>query len=207
MEYKTTKRLFRNAYQYKVVLVCAGSSWFRQGNIGNAIKEFSKLDLSSSKAKLRMNHIRDQEDIDYGIKLANTLNQLSNFEIRVESPWMSIYTNDKSIVDTVVNLDKDRIKYVSSPPDTGIAENTIVMPKMNFDYKITLGKTCGSNAAFIEWAATSSKLRLTKSCIRDLSAACSWGGTYFYVSGDNNLLMVKMHLGGCISKIERIVKA
>jgi hypothetical protein len=47
---------------------------------------------------------------------------------------------------------------------------------------------------------------MTKSCKTALGKNKSWGGTHFYVSGENNLLMAKMHLGGSILKIERIIK-
>jgi hypothetical protein len=40
-----------------------------------------------------------------------------------------------------------------------------------------------------------------------LGKSRSWGGTHFYITGDNNLLMAKMHLAGAISKVERIIKA
>ena len=210
MEYKTTKCLFRGTYQYKIVLVCSSASWFRSCNIDNAIQELSKVNVSFPNvvsSKWRTNHIKTQEDVDYGFKLASALQHMTDFEIRVESPWISIYTNNQSDVDNVLNLDMSKVKYISAPPANGIAQNTVVMPKINFDYRVTLGKTTNSNTSFIEWAGKTSKLRLTKSCIRDLNKNRSWGGTHFYVTGDNNLLMAKMHLGGCISKIERIVKA
>jgi GTP cyclohydrolase III len=81
------------------------------------------------------------------------------------------------------------------------------MTNTNFDYKVTLGKTASENTAFIDWATASHKVRLTKSCMRDLKKIRSWGGTHFFISGDNNLLLAKMHLGGSISKVEKIIKS
>ena len=78
---------------------------------------------------------------------------------------------------------------------------------MAYEFRVTMGKTVQPNIAFIEWADTNKKCKLTKSCIRDLEKQRSWGGTHFYITGDNNLLMAKMHLGGAIAKIERIVKS
>jgi hypothetical protein len=80
------------------------------------------------------------------------------------------------------------------------------MPKMNYDYRVTLGKTTQEYQSFIEWAETSKKIKLTKSCKKDLQRLRTWGGTHFYISGENNLLLAKMHLSGAIAKIERIVK-
>jgi hypothetical protein len=130
---------------------------------------------------------------------------MEDYDIRVETPWVSIYTNNINDINYLIKLDEDNVKYVSSP-DSSLEVGTIVMPKMPFDYRITLGKTTKSHSEFIEWASAMNKLRLTKSCIRALERPRSWGGTHFYVKGDNVLLMAKMHLGGSISKIERIVK-
>jgi hypothetical protein len=131
---------------------------------------------------------------------------MSDMEIRVESPWLTVYSNSKSDIHALVKIDKNKVKYVCEPAkDTNLAPNTILMPKMKYDYRITLGKTSQPNPAFIDWASTSKKCKLTKSCIRDLGKPRSWGGTHFYITGDNNLLLAKMHLGGSIAKIERII--
>ena len=123
------------------------------------------------------------------------------------SPRHIIYTNNKKSVDSIVKLDKSKIKYVCIPPDNlPLEANTIIMPKMNYDYRITLGKTSQEYHAFIEWAEASKKIKLTKSAKKDLLRTRSWGGTYFYITGENNLLLAKMHLSSAISKIERIVK-
>jgi hypothetical protein len=206
MEIKTTRRLFRNTYQYKIVLVCSGSSLFRSGNAMSTLIDI-KRDWSDRDRPRYNNHIKSQGDLDYAIALATELNNLSDYDLRVEAPWISIYTNVESNFDKLIALDPDKVKYVSKPdPSSSLASGTIVMPKMDFDYRVTLGKTIQPNPSFIEWAQSSKKCKLTKSCIRDLEKPRSWGGTHFYITGDNNLLLAKMHLGGSIAKVERIVK-
>ena len=207
MEYKTTRCLFRGTYQYKIVLTCAGSQWFRSGDITKTFEELKKINLGQEK-KYRITSIKSQEDLDYAFSLATALSNLSDYDIRVESPWISIYSNSKKNVDALIKLNPDRVKYVSQPdPNANLSIGTIIMPKMDYDYRITLGKTTQPNPSFIEWAETSKKCKLTKSCVRDLGKPRSWGGTHFYITGDNNLLLAKMHLGGSIAKIERIVKS
>ena len=206
MEFKTTRRLFRNTYQYKIVLVCAGSGLFRTGDAMSTLNDIKRDWLDKDKPRYN-NHIKNQDDLDYALKLATELNNLSDYDLRVEAPWISIYTNTESNVDKLIALDPNRIKYVSKPdPATNLASGTIVMPKMDYDYRITMGKTTQPNPSFIEWAQTSKKCKLTKSCVRDLEKPRSWGGTHFYITGDNNLLLARMHLGGSIAKVERIVK-
>ena len=208
MEFKTTRKLFRGIYQYKIVLVVPGAGLFRHGDMDTLLDNLNKVDLSRpSIHSYKNSNIKNQEDLDYAFKLQTTFSAMSDIDIRVETPWISVYTSNKKNIDKLINLDKDRVKYVSIPPaNSALSEDTIIMPKMDFDFRVTLGKTNNECSAFVSWAETNTKVKLTKSCIRDLSKTRSWGGTHFYITGDNNLLMAKMHLGGCISKIERIVK-
>jgi len=209
MLYKTTRRLFKGIYQYKIVLVCSGASLFRSGDIEEALDKLQKVDLMQSNRhnSYRLATIKTQSDLDYAFKVANLLANQTDIDIRVESPWVSIYSNDKKLINNLAKIDKNCVKYICEPDNSvNLTPDTVVMPKMNYDYRVTLGKTTQPNPAFIDWAEQSAKCKLTKSCIRDLNKPRSWGGTHFYITGDNNLLLAKMHLGGSISKIERIVK-
>ena len=212
MQYKLTKKLFYGTYQYKIVLVCAGASLFRTNDLDAVLESLKQVkkdfgeDEKFSFVRNR-NIIRTKEDLDYALKLQHTLSLLTGFDLRIESPWVNVYTNSKSAVDALTKIDKSKVKYISEPPtDLPLAVNTIILPKINFDYRVTIGRTTQDCTAFVSWADTNSKLKLTKSCTKALLKPRSWGGSYFYITGDNNLLMAKMHLGGCISKVERIIK-
>ena len=206
MQFKTTTQLFYRKYQYKIVVVCPGAQLFRNG-LEQAFDHLTKVNLESTASKWRTSHIKTQGDLDYAFKLHNVLSNMTDFDVRVESPWISIYGNNKKQIDKITRIDNDRVKYICVPPANVILDsNTIIMPKMNFEYRVTLGKTNQEHGAFIQWAETNKKLKLTKSCKKELSKPLSWGGTHFYITGDNNLLMTKMHLGGSISKVERIIK-
>lgn len=207
MLYKTTTRLFKGLYQYKIVLVCPGASWFR-GSMEDALEHLNTIDLTDSKRSTRTSFIKTQEQLDYAFKLQGLLSKFKDIDIRVESPWISVYSNKKTEIDQLANLDTSLVKYVCRPSsNTALSADSVIMPKMNYEFRVTLGKTTQENPAFIEWAETNKKVKLTKSCIKDLTKSRSWGGTHFYITGDNNLLMAKMHLGGSISKVERIIKA
>jgi hypothetical protein len=184
--------------------VYAGAQLFRNG-LDQTLDHLTKVDL---KKISRSCPIKTQENLDYAFRLHNSLSSMTDFDVRVESPWISIYTNSKKDVDILAKLDPVNVKYICVPPkNSSLTNNTVIMPKMNFDYRVTLGKTVQENTAFIAWASTNKKCKLTKSCVRDLGKTRSWGGTHFYITGDNNLLMARMHLAGSISKVERIIKA
>jgi hypothetical protein len=208
---KITNRLFHSKYQYKIVLICAGASYFKDRDINQVFQYLSKLDLAEN-AKLKWGHrsspIKDKIELDYTLQILMSLQSMEGYDLRVESPWLSFYTNNKQDVDTLANIDSNQVKYISMPPSNGIIEkNSIILPKMDFEFRVTLGKTSREHSTFVQWAQTNRKVKLTKSCARDLAKHNSWGGTYFYLTGDNNLLMAKMHLGDAINKVERIIKA
>lgn len=203
---KVTKKLFNGKYQYKLVLVCAGSNWFRGGDWSGTLDNLKKITLKAD-SRHNNNSIKTQEDLDYAFKLQSQLKKSQDLIVRVETPWISVYTNNKTTIDSLIKLDSTKVKYVCVPPaNNALTEGVVILPKINFDFKVTLGKTDSAQLAFIEWAENSSKVKLTKSCRHELMRDRSWGGTYFYITGEKNLLLAKMHLGGSINKIERIIK-
>lgn len=199
-------------YQYKIVLVCAGAHWFRNSNWDYTLEQLQSVNLTTTKSSYTYSYVsrnfKNQDELDYAFKLLSFLSISDDIDIRVESPWVTVYTNTQSNIDKLINLDANKVKYVCTPPDNvSLSENTIIMPKIDFEFKVTLSKIVGEQHAFIEWAQSNSKLKLTKSCINALKKPRSWGGTHFYITGEKNLLLARMHLGSSIGKIERIVKA
>jgi hypothetical protein len=208
MIYKETKSLFLKKYQYKAVLVCPAASGFRGGDFETALNELKNYEIGNNYSFYGwQSKIKTPDDLKYSISLCSDLKHLNNIETRVESPFISVYTNNVKDINLLEKRYADHVKYISKPAKPGVLEEgVIVMPKMDFDFKVTLSATKTEYSAFIEWAETNSKVKITKSCKRDLAKNRSWGGTHFYVTGANTLLMAKMHLGGSIAKIQRIIK-
>jgi hypothetical protein len=206
ISYKVTKRLFNGTYQYKIVLVCAGASLFRSGDMDSTLIQLKRIDLTKS-AETWMRSVKTQDELEYCFALQSQLKKLKDIDVRVESPWISIYSNSKSDINAIAKVNPENVKYISAPSSNSLEHGTILLPKIDFEFKVTLGKTSAEHSAFIGWAEANSKVKLTKTCKRDLAKDRSWGGTYFYITGDKNLLLAKMHLGGSINKVERIIKA
>lgn len=207
MKYKDTRSLFLKKYRYKIALVCPVAGLLRGGNTDHALEQLSGFKLGTARNWWWESRIKTEEDYTYCISLCSEIAKLKDFDIRIEQPTVNIYTNNDKDVKLLERKYKDNIKYICKPNNAVVLEEgTIIMPKIDFDFKITLGSTKHENFAFIEWAEKNDKVKLTKSCIRDLSRNRSWGGTHLYVTGEKTLLLVKMHLGSSISKIQRIIK-
>jgi hypothetical protein len=213
MEYKTTTRLFSGKYQYKIVLICSTAAIFRSGDSAKILASLKEIETGKANGRLysvlrSRNSVKSQEELDYAFNLQKKLATLTDISVRVESPWVSIYSNSLQDIAALAALGEGNVKYICKPPnDMLLEEGTIIMPNINHDFCVTLGNITSEQSAFVQWAEGNPNLRLTVSCRVALMQLRSCGGSYFYVTGANNLLAVRMHLGGCIAKVERIVKA
>ena len=129
MQFKTTKRLFRGTYQCKIVLVVSGASMFRNGDMDATLEKLNKItDLT---AQPRYNGIRSTEELEYAFKLHKQLSKLKNIDVRVETPFITIYSNSESDLMLLAKIDSTKVKYLSKPlPSTTLESGTIVMPKI-----------------------------------------------------------------------------
>lgn len=143
-------------------------------------------------------------------KYANKLQQLlentkDEFELSVTYSFITLFTNVKTLVDQIVKIDENRIASLFQVKSQAAIADTIFLPRIPFDYKLSLRKSSVNHSSFINWAKSNKNIKLTRSCIRELQRDRSYGGIYFYVKGDNNLLLTQMQLGEIIGKIEKIV--
>lgn len=204
---KDTVSLYLNRYQYKIALICPAANWFR-GNDIDAVS--AKLDDVKKGGYcppwLKFKSVGDQK---YCIDICKVLKNFTDYNMRVEQPLLNIYTNDKSQIEKLANIDADRIKYICIPNEKlpSLRENTVIVKKLDYDFKVFVGRTRKSHLDFLNWCSKNKNIKLTSRLKDDLSRSNSYGGGYFYVKGENTLTMVKMFVGSEISRIENIVKA
>jgi hypothetical protein len=204
---KDTVKLFLKKYPYKVSLVCVGASWFR-GNDLDFVK--TRLDLlQQGKPSPGWFKPKSDEDSEFCFKLYEQMSTMTDYTIRVEHPIINFYTSSTDVVEKISAIDESRVKYICIPNKNhpALDENCVIVKKLDFDYKVFMGRTRQSHKSFVDWANNNKKLRLTPTAKRVLSSSRSWGGSYFYVKDDKTMTMVKMFLGGDIAKIEQVIKA
>jgi hypothetical protein len=196
-----------NKYKYKIVLVCPVANWFRGNDLDHVLLKLNEL--SQTKNPAAWIKIKGPDDEEYCRNLHTSMKNLVDYELRVEHPLINIYTNNTQHLESLSALDASRVKYVSIPnknnPD--LVSNSVIVKKLDFDYKIHMGRTRQEYNNFLKWAENNKKIRLSKKLIRDLGKSSSWGGSYFYVKGESNLTMVRVFLGSDIAKIESVIKA
>jgi hypothetical protein len=203
---KDTVSLFSNKYKYKIVIVCPVASWYRGNDLDNVKEQLAKLNLSTNQPWVK---IKSQDDIDFCHALYNTIVKLSDYDLRIEHPLINFYTNNTSDIEVLSKLNPDRIKYISLPnkQNPALTNNTVLVKRLDYDYKVHIGKSRRENSKFVSWAENNDKIRLTGRAKKDLMRSASWGGSYFYVKGEKTLTMVKLFLTSEISKVESVIKA
>ena len=196
-----------NKYKYKIVLVCPVASWFRGNDLAFVASKL--IDLADPEQHPVWLKIKTPKDLEYCKTLHNVMFKLSDYELRIEHPLINVYTNVSVNLEKLAVIDPDRVKYISIPNKSNpeLANNTVIVKKLDFDYKIFLGKTKQNHTNFVEWSKNNKKIKLTPTAKRSLSRNTSWGGSYFYVKGDQTLTMVRMFMGESIAKIESVIKA
>lgn len=202
---KETISLFMDKYQYKVVLVSPAASWFRGGDI----EEVRKSVASASSSNVLWVRKLVPAEIKKALGIATVIEKMTDYTIRVESPYINFYTNSSKDVETLANLDDQQVKYITMPSknNPALCSGQIIVKNLDYDFKVTMGRTRKDYSTFVAWCENNDKIRITSKCKRDLSRSSSWGGGYFYVKGEKTLTMVRMFLGSEIGKIESVIKA
>jgi hypothetical protein len=192
-------------YSYKAVLVVPAAQWFRSKNFDLAEEKLRNVNINVNNTTSR---IRTPEDLKYAKKVCAALRSMSDYDVRVETPFISVYTNTPSDIDKLCAIDTERVKYISKPPANGISKNTVIMEREGWDYKITLGRTRQSYQNFVEWAENGKDLvKLTGGSKRALLRDGHWGGSHFYIKNEKALVMARMFLSEGISRVDQVVKA
>jgi hypothetical protein len=188
------------------VLVSKAASWFRGcefENVAKGLQEQSNPDASSWLVKLT------PLEQTYTLSLLVNLKKFNDYELRIESPFISFYTNNELDIERLAKIDPGRVKYVCLPAagtESVLDQGSVIVKNLDFDYKVTMGRTRQDFSEFVKWCEGKDKIRMPKRAKADLSKSKCWGGSHFYVKDEKTLTMVKMFVGGFIHSVESVIK-
>jgi hypothetical protein len=204
IQIKDTTRLFSGKYKYKLVLVTPVAYLLRSKNFDLAKNKVVDMEYNL------WSRIKNLDQQNYFIAVCNTLKKYQNeFDIRVENPRVSVYTNNTKLVEELSNIDSDNVKFIVMPnnKNPSIESGSVLVKRLDFNFKVHVAATRINHVNFVEWSKNNPKIRMPRRCSVDLSRDRSWGGSYFYVKDDKTLTMVKMFLGSDIGRVETVIKA
>ena len=201
MKFKETTKLFYDKYKYKLVLRTPYARSFRERRSASG-----RLILGSWS-----NHtFISNEDTFHANKLAEKLKTCEDHKIRVEYNTLSICSNNKENLISLIDLGEQYV-HKFYEPKTELAINEIIVKNKPFDYRVSVNITEDFDGGpFVEWSNNNENISMTLHAKKIISKAYPTyrfrTRSYFYVKGENNLLLTKLHLGRGIRRIDRIVK-
>jgi len=201
---KTSPRLFVDKWQYKTTVICPAAAWFRGNNLEHTQEKLNQW-RSGGMTRWDSLKVRSTLDFEYCLDIYNLLVNKDNYALRIEHPVLNLYTNDQTLAFSLANIDVARTKFIYVPPlQNKLVENTIIMSRINYGYRVTMGRSRQSHESFAVWASNSKHIKITKRSL-DLMKKPNFGGHYFYVKDDSAMTMVKMFLGSDIARIDKII--
>jgi hypothetical protein len=199
---KETTKLFNKKYKFKIVIVTKTANWFRGNNLAHT------KNMLTTPYTFKNNY-PTKEDIEFGTKVLTALALMNDYTLRVENPFLNVYTNEVTNIEKLAKINPLKVKYVSLPDSNSeslLTEKTVLVKTLDFDFKVTMGRTHNSFLSFVNWAKDNPSIKLPKKANKELGRDYSFGGYYFYVKGEKALTLVKVFLGSNIQSVDNCIK-
>jgi hypothetical protein len=131
---------------------------------------------------------------------------MEDFATRFEQPRLHIYTNNYADIEALQDLmPKEFLVSIGLPPKN-LHEGMVYMPEMPYEFRVTLGSVTKVNTEFVQWAEGNKNIKLQPRTKSNLESPGIYNaGTQLYVTGERNLLFVRIHLGNVNLTVDRIL--
>lgn len=209
---KETTKLFYNEYLYKLVLRNNLVSIFRGQNFTYARQQ---LDILQTKYENGDYLKLDQAPLNITVEqfvgakfLLTELDNQKKYKIRIESPNMAIYSNDKKWLEYLKTKPLNYTEFWS--PDKKymhlLQKNTILTNDKQYDnsYKVTLDNKV--DPTFYNWIiANPTKVKVGNTCLESIKKGQYVRGFYLYIKDEKILSLVMLMIGSQIARIDNLV--
>jgi hypothetical protein len=209
-----TTKLFYDQYLYKLVITNSLASIFRNNNLAYARGQLDRIQLdyeSNSVLRLTMYSrniaITKQEFVAAKILLSE-LDIRDDYKIRIENPNMSIYSNNKQWIKTLIAkplVTKEFWEPKLGTTDLLVKNNIIITDEsFGFKYKITLKDRIDSQ--FYNWLiANPNKVKIGATCLQSIKNSNYVRGFYMYIKDEKILQLITLMIGTSIARIDNLV--
>lgn len=207
MKIRETKKLFFNEYPYKLGVLNPLAFIFREKKFRYAREELSRLEVLYEMNKpLTVGTFRKKE---YSVKtffeckwLYKELTLRNDYKIRIEHPFVQLYSHDKDWLQYIGQNVEDPIDFYEPP--VLLSKNTILVEKpTEYQFRITLNSKPDPSLA--QWIQKNPKLAKAGPVFLEEVANKGYSkGLYFYVRDEKVLNIVGLMLG-TVGRIDKIV--
>ena len=210
-----TNRLFYNTYLYKISVRNSLCAIFRDKKLPYARKI---LDEYQTQLETSGKILEDRGRITREIPISTLshaqflYNELASqnqndYKLRIESPIVGIYTNDKYWVKSLELRLDDIVEIWKPSPDLEslLAPNIIISDQpIDFEYKVTVGNEV--NSSFAVWARDNPTKVKAGIKFLDLVENNQYvNGMYFYVRDLKILQFINIIVGGPFRRVDKFI--
>ena len=200
--YNTVKKFYKGVYKYNIVLRLYYGIIFRgkdKRRYTNAFTGAIDQRTTSIRQPLR-------NELEILPQLYDYVMAMDDFATRYEQPRLHFYTNNYSDIEAIRDIiPEELIISIGLPPDD-LQPGMVYMPEVPYEFRVTLGSVTKVNTEFVEWAEGNKNIRLQPRTKSNLESPGIYNsGTQLYVTGERNLLFVRIHLGNVNLTVERIL--
>lgn len=199
MQFRETKKLFYDEYAYKLVIKNSLAYIFRQKNFNTAKKNLDYLQtlydqnepLILYKSAFRKNTYHEDAFLNCKI-LYNEFIERSDYKIRIELSYISIYSNDRDWLLSLASKIENTFEFWE--PKYVLDKNTIILDRyIPYQYRVTMGKSVDPGLA--GWIRKNpDKVRAGNHALREIEKGSHVGGLYFYVRDNKVLNLISLFL-------------
>lgn len=203
-----TIKLFYNIYPYKVVIVNALATIFREKNLANAKEELDSLqscydqNLSLVRKRFRREEHFSLSTFFQAKNLYIEFSKNIDFKLRVQQNTIQVYSHEYAWLNHIANKFK-ALEFWEPIIDVNKLEKNIIVVKDSplYQYKITLDTNVDPNLA--DWIDNNpGKAKAGAKCLDCIRNNGYTRGFYFYVRDDKILQLLNLFTG----KLQRIDK-
>lgn len=207
MKYLETRKLFYDEYACKLSFYNSLAHIFREKNFKFARDELDQLQLMYERNEpLKLGSLRTKTyDVDTFKEckiLFKEFTSREDYKIRIESPNVQVYSNDKEWLVKLASIIKKPSEFYQ--PSIVLEKNTILVDKpINYDYRITVGSKV--DPALARWITANPTLaKAGPVFLEEVKNNGYCNGLYFYARDAKVLNLVSLMLGKTC-RVDKIV--
>lgn len=211
-----TEKLFYDKYMLRVSMYFTMAPIFREKkfNYTREVLDSLNFQFEQGEEKLIWNKgfryarpvsVEEFEDTQ---RLYNYLSKqdYKSYMLRIEQNNLNWYSNDSTKMQELISMFADRVSIVSKPNPAykDILKPNVIVKESDYEYKVTVGPKVDPNVAY--WFEQNrDKIKIGRTFLECIKEGQYVKGFYFYAKNEKVLNLVKIILGGEITRIDKFV--
>lgn len=213
IHYKPTKKLFYGKWRYKVSYTIPGCSFIRHKLFDNLEESINNLRAGNDYHRRVINN---KDDL---LLLTSSLKKLAkaDFDLRVETDIVDVYTNQEAIFAMLVSTLPHKIRYAQKPDDKSedfLTDNRTILvkkyPQNRFKMRVYLKphkmEDPEEKLSYLSWLKNLPGVSISEAVEKWFyETRWNWDRRYILIDDDKTLLLLKLKNSSVIGTVYNLV--